>query len=217
MTQKSDEITLGWLPSEIPHRSADEMLASLADELRAGVYWESAVRLAKQRGLAAPRFPSQDDHANWRLYLQYVNGLGYSTEDLEATFIQQWKKLDDKLDLQRRNAEEFIRYVESNAFDIEKEVFDKYVNRHSIEFIIDYAVTHSRQIKARRAALKKLGNDPKQADKAQVRECWELWQKEPKRYRWKTTFARDMMEKYPSLESTDVIARWCREWEAEVS
>ena len=67
---------------------------------------------------------------------------------------------------------------------------------------------------ALRAVGEKLANDPKQKDKATVRECWDDWQKQPTRYRSKAAFARDMREKFPRLESQPVIERWCREWES---
>lgn len=62
-------------------------------------------------------------------------------------------------------------------------------------------------------AKARLAKDPRQEDKACVRECWDLWQKDLPRYKGKADFARDMIEKYESLKSAEVIARWCREWE----
>ena len=80
---------------------------------------------------------------------------------------------------------------------------------------------------AQSGAKAKLRADPKQAAKQQVRDCWELWQKEPARYKSKSAFAKDMLEKFPShkdekgrqagLESPRVIERWCKEWESEPS
>lgn len=63
-------------------------------------------------------------------------------------------------------------------------------------------------------AKAKIANDKdgKQTAKQQVRECWELWQKEPSRYKGPTAFARDMRAKFENLESEEVIRRWCREW-----
>ena len=66
----------------------------------------------------------------------------------------------------------------------------------------------------------KLAKDPKQKDKKLVRECWDDWQRNPfydgkKRYKGKAAFARDMLTKFQSLESSDVIATWCRMWEKE--
>lgn len=73
---------------------------------------------------------------------------------------------------------------------------------------------------AYRGAIAKLADDPKQKDKAKVKECWEAWQRNPidaigkQKYKSKDAFAKDML-KYESLESTQVITRWCREWEKE--
>jgi len=65
----------------------------------------------------------------------------------------------------------------------------------------------------RSGALGKLANDPKQADKALVRQCGDAWQKQPDRYKSKAAFARDMRDKFPNLESQPVIEGWCRAWE----
>ena len=66
---------------------------------------------------------------------------------------------------------------------------------------------------AKSGAKAKLATDLKQKDKASVRECWDIWQKEPDRYKGKASFARDMRDKYENLESQPVIEGWCREWE----
>ena len=63
------------------------------------------------------------------------------------------------------------------------------------------------------AALAKHATDPKQKDKALVRECWDAWQENPSRYKGKAKFASDMRDKFPNLESQAVIERWCRAWE----
>lgn len=67
---------------------------------------------------------------------------------------------------------------------------------------------------ARAAAVAKLATDPKQVEKQQVQECWDLWQKDLSRYKGDTAFARDMLSKYENLKSIDVITRWCRQWES---
>jgi hypothetical protein len=68
---------------------------------------------------------------------------------------------------------------------------------------------------ARKAVAKKLADDPKQKDKALVRECWDAWKNEPDRYKGKAAFARDMRDKFPNLDSQPVIEGWCRTWERE--
>ena len=65
------------------------------------------------------------------------------------------------------------------------------------------------------AAIEKLRRDPKQREKAFVRECWEEWQKNPGNYKSKAAFARDMLSKCEHLESVKKIEDWCRQWAAE--
>lgn len=62
----------------------------------------------------------------------------------------------------------------------------------------------------------KKAKDPKQIAKQQVRECWDIWKSDPSRYKSKSAFSRDMLGKYEQLESSEVIQRWCREWESEL-
>ncbi len=77
------------------------------------------------------------------------------------------------------------------------------------------AESEARTALARIAAQARHAKDPKQTDKASVRECWGAWQKQPTRYRGKSAFARDMLDKYPSLRSQQVIEGWCRDWEQQ--
>ncbi len=82
---------------------------------------------------------------------------------------------------------------------------------------MDMAVKMALSENANKGASAKLANDKdgKQKNKAVVRECWNAWQKEPGRYKGKAAFARDMREKFPTLESQPVIEGWCRIWERE--
>lgn len=68
---------------------------------------------------------------------------------------------------------------------------------------------------ARSGAKKRHQLDPKQSIKQSVKECWDMWQEDPQRYKGKAAFARDMMSKYEELQSADVISRWCRSWYSE--
>lgn len=64
-----------------------------------------------------------------------------------------------------------------------------------------------------RAAANRYLNDPKQAIKAKVKECWSRWQEQPLSYPSAASFARDMLAKWPNeLTSEAVIARWVRTW-----
>lgn len=64
-----------------------------------------------------------------------------------------------------------------------------------------------------RAAASRYSDDPKQAIKAQVKECWRRWQEEPSSYPSAAAFARGMLDKWPDdLTSEAVISRWVRDW-----
>ncbi|MBU3543767.1 hypothetical protein ICN49_02420 [Polynucleobacter sp. MWH-Mekk-B1] len=69
---------------------------------------------------------------------------------------------------------------------------------------------------AKRKASLRYRKDPKQLDKVNVKECWDLWQADPRRYKNKTTFANDMLGKFESLTSEKVITDWCREWGRQI-
>ncbi|MEX2524305.1 MAG: hypothetical protein WD750_05050 [Gammaproteobacteria bacterium] len=74
----------------------------------------------------------------------------------------------------------------------------------------------ARRDQAVRAAEARLKHDPKQKEKAFVKDCWLEWQKKPTRYKSKASFARDMLNKCEHLISQRKIEDWCREWEFEV-
>ena len=85
----------------------------------------------------------------------------------------------------------------------------------------DLIKNHLRDLQVEKA-FKRHSYDPKQADKSIVKECWFEWQAEPlgldltKKYKGKAAFSRDMLDKFPNLESQPVIEKWCRSWEREV-
>lgn len=79
----------------------------------------------------------------------------------------------------------------------------------------DEHLVEARSRLAFEAATEKYRRDPKQREKAFVRECWEQWQKNPISYESKASFARDMLSKCEHLVSTKKIEDWCRQWEAE--
>jgi hypothetical protein len=65
------------------------------------------------------------------------------------------------------------------------------------------------------AATARHRNDPKQADKKFVFECYRNWRANPSRYKSKAQFARDMLEKCAHLESQKKIEDWVRLWDSE--
>ena len=68
---------------------------------------------------------------------------------------------------------------------------------------------------AQSGAAAKLAIDPRQIEKAMVRECWDDWQRKLNRYTGKAEFARDMLKKVEHIKSQPVIERWCRKWEKQ--
>lgn len=89
--------------------------------------------------------------------------------------------------------------------------------KYTEEFIIPHEKLADRSKRARKAALKRISEDPKQMAKREVRKCWEDWQKRPGDYKGKADFARDMLRNFPKLASQPVLERWCREWESNAS
>lgn len=85
------------------------------------------------------------------------------------------------------------------------------------QFALDAAVGAARKQIGKAGAAAKLAKDPKQIAKLAVRECWELWQKDPSRYKGPTDFSSDMLKKFEELKSIDVVMRWNREWNKEVT
>ncbi len=79
---------------------------------------------------------------------------------------------------------------------------------------VDEQRADARRQLAYEGAIEKLRRDPKQREKAFVRECWEKWQQKLDAYRSKAAFARDMLNKCEHLESAKKIEDWCRQWEA---
>ena len=75
-----------------------------------------------------------------------------------------------------------------------------------LEYKIELNKMHLSGVKA------KLANDPKQADKLFVKECWDEWQTKPHSYKSQAKFARAMLDKCEHLENQVSIENWCREW-----
>ena len=220
-----EEITLDWLPSEIRRYSPEELLNGLDDAGRLSFYFIEASSMARKLNNDPPRSPSK--HECLGDYLNYLESLGFHVKMMHENFYATMEFIKAEEINHKKMAEEFMhRYEEDHPF-ISEELFNEYVNIDTLEYIIDYAINHSRRLKARRAASKKLNEDPKQHAKQQVRECWDDWKKKPSLYKSKSAFARDMLDKFPShkdekgrqagLGSQRVIERWCKEWESEPS
>ena len=109
---------------------------------------------------------------------------------------------------------EKLRNFSAKCDEIDSSI-KKYLNCETIGIFIDVVLDNHNSARQAAMALKRHASDPKQQDKIMVRECWDAWQLKPESYKGKAAFARDMRDKFPSLESQPVIERWCREWEAQ--
>ena len=78
---------------------------------------------------------------------------------------------------------------------------------------IDCIDARTRSFIAREASIAKLKKDPKQTEKSFVFDCWKTWQEKPRSYKYKSDFAKDMLDKCEHLESQKKIEDWCRDWE----
>jgi hypothetical protein len=83
------------------------------------------------------------------------------------------------------------------------------------EFSAEGLIKNANSELARKRAMIRHKNDPKQADRNFVFDCWKKWRKKPEAYKGKAAFARDMLDKCENLESQKVIEDWCRRWEME--
>lgn len=88
---------------------------------------------------------------------------------------------------------------------------------HHVRRLETEAQEVARRSMAESGARSRWANSPKTAAKHQVKECWEMWHRDPGRYRSKKEFAFDMLSKYPELENPETIQRWCRTWQEEVA
>lgn len=75
----------------------------------------------------------------------------------------------------------------------------------------------ARRSMAASGAKNRWAKDPKTAAKQQVKQCWDMWHADPKRYRSKKEFAFDMLSKYEKLSNPETIQRWCRDWHADAA
>lgn len=147
-------------------------------------------------------------------YLKQLETMGLNVAELQSKAKDLRSGfLDGKRD-GKRKARAFFELIKSEWAITDDEVRD-HLDSNSIYELLEIVLVHADETLARLNARRRHEEDPKQKDKATVRECWDAWRLQPDRYKGKAAFARDMREKFPSLESQPVIERWCRLWERE--
>ncbi|SSW66661.1 hypothetical protein AVE30378_02200 [Achromobacter veterisilvae] len=101
---------------------------------------------------------------------------------------------------------------EAHDLRVQADSFDAWNNAYDCAREDPDLQSDLRRAQARAGALAKLSADPKQRDKALVRECWQAWQAKPESYPSQAAFARDMLTKCAHLVNTRTVEDWCREW-----
>ncbi|MEJ8846383.1 hypothetical protein [Variovorax rhizosphaerae] len=106
--------------------------------------------------------------------------------------------------------------AEQEAKRIDAEIA-RYLDHRTLPIFVELILHYYEVVQQAERRATWHATDPKQAAKAEVKACWELWKAEPTRYKNRTKFAKDMLEKFPGLlESERVIAaKWVPTWEAE--
>ena len=158
------------------------------------------------------------EDAAWNEHLDFLHSFEIQKERAEAVFKKYITLFHEGIH-QEDQREQLERDL--------NELIAKNLDALSIQDFMALAFDYAIRFNAQENALTGLSKSKKQAAKQQVRGCWELWRKEPDRYRSKSAFARDMLEKFPAqldekgrkigLESARVIERWCKEWDSESS
>lgn len=154
--------------------------------------------------------PNKDD------YFIYLESAGFKPNEILKEIQSQMNACVAQAHESKNKAREFFNLFETE-FHITNEQISKYIDEDSIYYLLDLAVSNVASVRAKTAVLRRYEIDPKQKEKAFVKECWELWQNEMERYKGNAAFARDMLQKYETLTSQPVIERWCREWKQESS
>jgi hypothetical protein len=81
---------------------------------------------------------------------------------------------------------------------------------------IDTAEFAAHRVQGKGAAAK-WARDPRQTEKAAIREHWTTWPARLAGKRYKAAFAREMLDRCTHLSDEKTITDWCREWEREES
>lgn len=83
----------------------------------------------------------------------------------------------------------------------------------TLPFFIDLIIEN--KISAIHAANAIKRHQGTHADKQFIHSCWLEWKAHPTKYKNKSAFARDMLDKVDQVTNFEVIMRYCRQWQSE--
>jgi len=92
----------------------------------------------------------------------------------------------------------------------------EYINPSLVK-LIELTQKATKSEAGRKAAMASHASGPKTDAKRAVKELWQEWQADPRRYRSVASFARDMLNKFDELRSQPVVEGWAREWKREIT
>jgi len=138
-------------------------------------------------------------------FVEWVKKQGYWEHDFKAYAVMMLSTLDH-LEYHLRRGEIDSALTKVSEFHILVE------QSEMLNFAFDSYFAGRKEL-AKLISFKKHKEDPKQAEKKFVFECWEAWRDNPKQYKSKAAFSRSMLEKCEHLSSSKKIEDWTREWE----
>lgn len=180
-----------------------------------------ALQYAREKQIANPASPDEHfglNRSSWSIasYKTYLDSAGIDGEIVHQLVLASIERTVNFAEKKRKKAQKFFEIFTSQIW-VTNEELRTYIDEDSIYDLMAIVVDNVDETRARINAMKRHEKDPKQLAKQQVRECWEAWKTKPTRYKGKSAFARDMLSKFDDLESSEVIQRWCRDWDAELS
>ena len=145
---------------------------------------------------------SDDYEKTYQRYRKVIKNTQHSREeiaDICAQYMVRYRAVCFRIRLAERVA---VLQIERLALDMKMDLSEALRN---LATSIKTAQAKEVRWKAQERARKRHAKDPRQTDKAKVRECWEAWRGKPSNYPSKAAFARDMLEKYENLKSQKKI------------
>ena len=120
-------------------------------------------------------------------YLGELRRLGIDTDGLQRQAKEFERNYRDSQAASEEKAQKLFDLMLESPFFTDEEVH-ALIDSTSIYKFVGLVLDNVTTARARINVHAKLASDPKQKEKLLVKECWELWQREPTRYKGKAAF-----------------------------